>query len=201
MFRFYAERLWDIDENRNILSALVQWTEDCEDLSELLDNGLMVIAVGCLGALGLALSDAPNGEILMFAAMGLFVLGVSLFVFGHHLCTAHCELTFERDGRITMPRGWLGNRLFGPQVLGLHSDISSVQSQETEVLHPDPNKPKRYEVWLYFHSGSNFSVAGSLYKPQAYKVAVLLQQALADIRQADARLPQQAEAWAEVVVD
>ena len=201
MFRFNAERLWDIDENKNILSALVQWTEDCEDLSELLDNGLMVIAVGCLGALGLALSDAPNGEILMFAAMGLFVLGVSLFVFGHHLCTAHCELTFERDGRITMPRGWMGSLVFGPYVLGAHSDISSVQSQETEVLYPEPNKPKRYEVWLYFHDGSNFSVAGSLYKPQAYKVAVLLRQALADIRQADARFPQHTEGWAELVVD
>lgn len=202
MARFYAERFCDQDEAQNILSSLVRWTQEIEEATDLLDGALTWITVGCLGSVFLASFGGPDAEKLGMAAAGLFGLGVALVLFGGRFCTEHCELTFHLDGTITMPRSFLGSLFFGPHVLGDHHQVASVQAQETEVLKPEPHKPKRYEVWLYFDNGANFPIAGSLFKPQAHQVAVLLEQALADIRKAESQdLVTGQQAWAEVFVD
>lgn len=202
MAGFYAERFWDLDEAQNILSSLVKWTQEIEEATDLLSGALTWITVGCLGSMFLASFGGPDAEKLGMAAAGLFGLGVALVLFGGRFCTEHRELTFHLDGTIAMPRSLLGNMLFGPYVLGDHQQISSIQAQETEVLKPEPHKPKRYEVWLYFDNGASFPIAESLFKPQAHQVAVLVEQALADIRKAESQeLVTGQQAWAEVLVD
>lgn len=202
MAGFYAERFWDLDEAQNILSSLVKWTQEIEEATDLLCGALTWITVGCLGSMFLASFGGPDAEKLGMAAAGFFALGVVLMLFGGRLCTEHCELTFHLDGTTTMPRGFLAGLVFGPHVLGDHHQVGSVQMQETEVLKPEPHKPKRYEVWLYFDNGASFPIAESLFKQQAHQVAVLLEQALTDIRKAGAQESRGGQqAWADVLVE
>lgn len=182
MFRFYAQRLNGVDEADNVIADLVRWSQESEEDTETIIKSIQALTIACLGAL--ALSQAgPDGELLMMAAIGFFVLGVLLLLFSSALCTVHCELAFDDGGALTQPRGSrIVEWMFGPRVIADHREIATIQIQETEVLQPDPNKWKRYEVWIYFQDGGSMSVAGSLYRQQAHKVAVLLEQALRDTR-------------------
>jgi hypothetical protein len=202
MFRFYARRAKDTDEDQNVLAHRVRWGQDCEESSDELAKAMMFIAVACVGALFCALFGAPQGAEFMMAAGGLFALDLLLLLFGHHLCTEHCQLVFETNGAIWEPRGRLLGWIFGPRVLGDHRMIEAIQIQEAETLKPQPNEPKRYEVWIYFDEGSSLRVASSLYKQQAHQVAVLMTKSYQDAQRAAAQDTQHGGiAWAELAVN
>lgn len=207
MFRFYARPVQEFDEAENLVGTIVQWSQECDESSEDLMQFLTLIVAAFFGAVFLASFGGPQAEQIAMAACSLVVLGLLIVLFGHHLCTVHCELTFYDTGAIAVPRGRLLGWLFGPRVLGDHRQIATIQIQEAEMPYGDPQKPqhhrrKRYEVWIYFDDGWSFSVAESLFKHQAHHVAVLLEQALAEIRNAAAQTAFHGGlAWAEVSVD
>lgn len=207
MIKFYARPVQELDEADNLVGTTVLWSQECQESSEQIDQFLMLIAAAFLGALFLGSFGGSQAEQIAMAACGLFLLGLLIVLFGHHLCTFHCELTFFDTGAIAIPRGGVRGWLFGPQILGDHRQIATIQIQEEEIPHGDPQKPrhhqrKRYEVWFYFHDGCNYSVAESLFRPQAHQVAVLLEQALAEIRNAESRVAfMKGTAWANAFVE
>lgn len=202
MFRFYADRSTDIDEDQNVLAHVVRWSQDEEESSEELAKAMMFIAVAFFGALFIASFEGPQVDQIIMAAGGLLALEVLLLVFGHHLCTVHYQLAFETNGAIWEPCGWLLGWIFGPRVLGDHRMIEAIQIQEAETPKPQPNEPKRYEVWIYFDEGSTLCVASSLYKWQAHKVSVLMTKSYQDAQSAAAQGTLHGGIdWAEVAVD
>jgi hypothetical protein len=207
VIKFYARPVHELDEAETLVGTTVQWSQECQESSEQIDQFLTLIAAALLGALFLGSFGGPQAEKLAMAACGLFVLGLLIVLFGHHLCTVHYELTFYDTGAIAMPRGGVRGWLFGPQILGDHRQIATIQIQEEEIPYGDPQKPrphqrKRYEVWFYFTSGHSLSVAESLFRPEAHHVNELLNQALAEIRKAASQAAfNNGLAWAEVLVE
>lgn len=206
MFRYYAERFTDVDVNGNVLTALVKWSQENEAASEEIGTFLQGLAIAFLATIAIAQAQTPPSDMLMLIACGLFVLGVLLFVFDAHLCTEHCMLTFDSDGLIRTPRRGLGGWLWGPWVYGDHRSISSIQIEQAEIApvpgKPALQKPIRYAVWIYFEDGGSHCVADGLNKHQAYQVAVLMDQARLEMRDAETHSALHGgQAWAEIAVE
>lgn len=202
MFRFYAERLWDVDEAQNIVASLVKWSQECVDTTAELCKWFIASVLAFFCALFFASFESTEVVALKLAAGAYFTFAVAIVLFGNYLRTVHCKVTFDGDGRILMPRGRLLGWLLGPRVLGDHREIATIQIQEAESFKPEPQKARDYEIWFYFEDGWSIPIADSLRKQQAHHVAVLLEQALNDIRKAVSQ-PSQHEgiAWAEMAFD
>ncbi len=207
MFNYYAERFNDVDADGNVIAALVKWSQGNDEVFDEIGQALQCIAVGAIGAFGVAQADFPYAETSAMIGCGLVVLGVILFFSASRMCTVHCELTFDADGRIWEPRSGIGGWWWGPWVHGDHRWISSIQIEEAEETPPEPgkpvpHKPKRFEVYIYFEDGDSRCVASGLLKRQAHQVAVLMDQARLEMRDAGTQSALHGgQAWVEVAVE
>jgi hypothetical protein len=207
MFNFYAERFNDVDAHGNVIAALVKWSQGDDQVFDEINVALQCIALGAICAFGVAQADVPHAATAAMIGCGLVVLGVILFFCERRMCTLHCELTFDADGRIWEPRSGIGGWWWGPWVHGDHRWISSIQIEEADVKQPEHGKPaphsqKRFEVHIYFEDGDTSCVASGLLKRQAHQVAVLMNQARLELRDAKVHSALHGErAWAEVAVE
>lgn len=186
MYRFYTDTIVLEDEESVLHEATVLWSQDCAEDSEFLMQLQMLIVGGVFLIIFLLSFEPREAAVMIQAAIGLAALEVLILLFGHRLCTVHRKLTFHRDGSIVMPSGWFNRAT----VVGYHDELVRIQSQQTEVLKPEPHRPKKFEVWLYFADGYSFPVAEELSQREAHEVTVQLTNLFEEVKSSAARLPQ-----------
>jgi hypothetical protein len=202
MFWFYADTEDVTDEADNLVGVIVRWSQEDEEASQAVRSALRLTTAALLVVAMLMSTDPREIEELKMAAGGLAAFGVLILLGGYFFCTDHHRICFAAEGCVTMPRGLIMNWLRGPYYLGRQQEISSIQIQAAERSHEDRHKQQRYEVWIYYEDGTSFSVAESLFKPQAHRVVVSLERALSMVRDARAQQAVYANrAWAEAVLD
>lgn len=203
---FHAEPWHELDTAGNLVGTTVVWFREREQVSEAYEYLVLAMLSGFFTLLYCVLSDTPQMSELVFLAMLVPVL-LGIGYLGYRLCTARRELTFHDNGSLAVPRHWLTNWLWGPRVLADHREVAVIQIQEQEYPDgkpqtPPPNMRRRYEVWFYFANGYSMCIINGLFRGDAHHVAVLLEQALAEIRTAASNyaLGDNTQ-WADVIVD
>lgn len=184
MFRF--TEAFVVEDDECLHAATVRWSQVSGEDSEFLMQAQMLIVGGVFAIIFLLSFEPREAVVMVQVAIGLTVLEVLILLFGHRLCAVHRKVTFHRDGSIMMPGGWFNRET----VVGYHDAGTTIQAQQTEVLKPEPHRPKKFEVWLYFSDGYSFEVAEELSQQQAHEVTVQLTRALQVVQSAMARLPQ-----------
>lgn len=199
---FYAVNRQRVDETGTVVAMVVKWSEPVHEVIDGTAKALAWVIAAAIGAYALASFGGPDGEAIALLSFALLGLAVVIGVCGYYLSWASYEVSLGRDGRITMPRGFIGNRVLGPKVMGDHRRLSSVQSQEADELTQVRGQPKRYDVYLYYRSGATCRLAEGLDRLQAHQLAVVLKQALQQIGDAASQpAATRANAWVEMVVE